>query len=78
MLFLQATFYGLLASAATVIADYLSFRVRCNAGKESPAPPDATAEDEGTRLLDWILEAKRQAWVNEIEQMLEKRKGGTE
>jgi hypothetical protein len=31
--------------------------------------------DGGTRLLDWLLEAKRQTWVNEIEQALEKKLG---
>jgi hypothetical protein len=38
-------------------------------------PDDEPDTDGGTRLLDWLLEAKRQSWVNSVEQALEKKVG---
>jgi hypothetical protein len=40
-------------------------------------PDDEPDTDGGTRLLDWLLEAKRQSWVNSVEQALEKKVGRT-
>jgi hypothetical protein len=46
----------------------------CDPVDVAPVP-----DESGDRLLTWILlEAERQAWVNEVEQMLHKPKGTAE
>ena len=64
MIFLQVFFYGLLSAAATVLADYLSFQVRCNTGEEAPAPPEVIPLDKEPLLEEYPIPKCFEEWIH--------------
>lgn len=65
MIFLQAAFYGIVSAIATVAADYFTFRARCNAGDEPPAPLDVIPLDKEPLLEDYPLPKCFQDWITD-------------
>jgi hypothetical protein len=74
-LFIRAIGYAVPALLLVVLLDYV---IGTRLSERSPTVCDpvdvAVVDDAGDRLLEWILlEAERQAWVNEVEKGLQKK-----